>query len=300
MKNKRLLYLLIILIILILTSVLNFSTKSYAVTLPELMISSNAYLDKGKMTLDEINKVEVGKTIQLYAIIAHGNDVWVVDEPDSMGWFVDESNLSGVTWSSSDTSVATIDNSGKLTGLKEGKTTITANYPSGAMESEKTATKEFEVIKSSTNNKTLKISSTNNTTSIQVNNKLQLTATIENSENATASKDVTADGTTWTSSNEKIATVDSKGLVTGIAEGTTTITAKYEDEGQAYTATYNIKISGTSASPYNPNSTTPSTKSDSTTAKTILPAAGKSSIIIAIIVILSIAAIVFYNKRKID
>ena len=45
---------------------------------------------------------------EIYVIIAHGNDVLVVDEPDSMGWFVDESNLSGVTWSSSDTTVATI------------------------------------------------------------------------------------------------------------------------------------------------------------------------------------------------
>ena len=50
------------------------------------------------------------------------------DNYDSLGWFVDEANLSGATWTSSNNSIATVDNNGKVTGVAEGKTTITAKY----------------------------------------------------------------------------------------------------------------------------------------------------------------------------
>lgn len=52
----------------------------------------------------------------------------------------------------------------------------------------------------------------------------QITATIE-PENA---DDKTV---TWSSSNESVATVDSNGLITFVAEGTATITAKTSVEG---------------------------------------------------------------------
>lgn len=124
MKNKIIFCLIFAFVILLLTINMN----SYAVTLPELKITSNNYSAKDKFNLDEINHVEVENTLQLYTVIAHGNDMMFDNNPDSLGWFVDEANLSGVTWSSADTEIATVDNNGKVTGVTEGKTTITAKY----------------------------------------------------------------------------------------------------------------------------------------------------------------------------
>ena len=63
---------------------------------------------------------------------------------------------------------------------------------------------------------------------------IQLKATV--SPKSAANKAVT-----WTSSNKKIATVSSKGLVKGIAKGTVTITAKARD-GSGVKAAFKVKI----------------------------------------------------------
>ena len=77
--------------------ILTFNINSYAVTLPELMITSNNYAVGDKMRYDDVKDVEVEKTLQLYAVIAHGNEMLIDDNYDSLGWFVDEANLSGAT-----------------------------------------------------------------------------------------------------------------------------------------------------------------------------------------------------------
>ncbi|MBR3162889.1 MAG: Ig-like domain-containing protein [Clostridia bacterium] len=145
MKNKKIICFLIAFFMIIVINI-----QSYAITLPVLKITSNNYSVGDKVNLEEKTTVEVGETLQLYAVTVYGNDLMVPDMPDSLGWFVEESNLSGVTWSSSDTTVATIDDSGKLTGLKDGITTITVNNPSGT-EGTTRATKEIEVKKPSVN-----------------------------------------------------------------------------------------------------------------------------------------------------
>lgn len=124
MKSKKIICLALVILIMILT----FNTNSYAVTLPELMITSHNYAAGDKMRYDDIKEVEVEKTIQLYIVIAHGNEMLIDDNYDSLGWFVDEAIFSGVTWTSGNNSIATVDNNGKVTGVAEGKTTITAKY----------------------------------------------------------------------------------------------------------------------------------------------------------------------------
>ena len=145
MKKKTGIFLLLIIIMIV--KLLNI--KTYAATLPELSITSNKYSAGDKMNLDEINEVDVGKTLQLYAIVGHGNDVFILDEPDSIGWFVDEANLSNITWSSSDLNIATINNTGKVTGVSEGKAIITAKY--NGSEEYRDATYEITVKPSSEN-----------------------------------------------------------------------------------------------------------------------------------------------------
>ena len=143
MKKKTIIYILIILMV-----VFSFNIKSYAATLPYLLITSKNYSEGEKITLEEVTSIEEGKTLQLYAKLAFGNDLYDPDDPDGIGVFVQKANLEGVTWTSSNTSVATIDNSGKLTGIKEGETVITADYPSGEREQEKTTEITINITKS--------------------------------------------------------------------------------------------------------------------------------------------------------
>lgn len=116
--------------------------------------------------------------------------------------------VSDVIWSSSDTSVATIDQTGKLvTKDKDGKTTISATVDG------KTIKKTIEV---NMKIKTVKLNKTSAT--LKRGKTLQLKATI-NPTNTTSSKTLT-----WKTSNKNVATVTSKGVVTAKKPGTATIT----------------------------------------------------------------------------
>ena len=297
MKRKFIIFLLIVLI-----SIFAFNIKSYAMTLPWLTISSNNY-PEGKITssVEEINKVEVGKTLQLYAHILQGHDIYIPEDPDNMGLYVIESNLNNITWSSSDTSIATIDSQGKITGLKEGIITITAiNNDSTNFEEERKATQEIEITKSSdTTNYSLKISSNNNPSlpeSMKVNDKLQLKAILDSDNESIESKDVTAKGATWTSSNQNIVKIDNNGLITAIAKGTATITATYKLEDKELSATYNVKVNDSSITPV-----TPDKKDDPTIAPSKnLPNTGLGLTIALIgsIVLIIICGIAVFSKYK--
>ena len=124
MKSKKIICLLLVILMIFLT----FNVNSYAITLPELTITSSNYAVGDKMSLNEVNNVVIDKTLQLYAIMAYGNDLYDPDNPDSIGWYVYQADLTDVTWTSNNNEIATVDNTGKVTGIAEGNTTITATY----------------------------------------------------------------------------------------------------------------------------------------------------------------------------
>ena len=132
MKNKKIIILLIFLI-----TFLTLNSKVFAITLPYLAINSKNYSAGDKVNYEKDATIETGNALQLYAIIQYGNDE-CIDE-NECGLFARETNLSGVTWTSSSTNVATVDNTGKVTGVSQGKTTITAKY------NDKSATYEINV-----------------------------------------------------------------------------------------------------------------------------------------------------------
>ena len=112
-----------------------------------------------------------------------------------------------VTWSSSNTSVATVDNTGKVIAVAAGSATITATCGSVSATCEVTVVVPAESVE------------LNKTT-------LELLVGASETLVATVKPDNTTDPTvTWTSSNEAVATVDSEGKVTAVAVGTATITA---------------------------------------------------------------------------
>jgi len=121
------------------------------------------------------------------------------------------------TWSSSDPEVATVAD-GAVTALKEGSATITVTTEDGEFTASCVITvkaKEPEVVK------VTGVSLSETSIEIEVEGAASLTATVS-PENATNKK------LTWSSSNPEIATV-ADGAVTGIKEGSASITVTTED-----------------------------------------------------------------------
>ena len=122
-----------------------------------------------------------------------------------------------ITWSSSNTSVASVDADGKVTAKAEGTATITATANDGSgMKASCVVTVEKKIV--SVSSITLSQSSATMTEGETMN----LTATV-------TPDDATDKSITWSSSNTSVASVDANGKVTAKAEGTTTITATAND-----------------------------------------------------------------------
>lgn len=124
-----------------------------------------------------------------------------------------------VVWSSSDTSVATVNQEGLVSAIAVGKVQITASTQEGGVK----AVCEVEVVQPITKI-TLNSSETSNATesSLYINETLQLSASVQPSNASYKS-------VLWTSSNPTVATVDQNGLVTTLSAGSTTITASAQD-----------------------------------------------------------------------
>ncbi|WP_289761929.1 Ig-like domain-containing protein [Duncaniella muris] len=114
-----------------------------------------------------------------------------------------------VTWTTSDASIATVDENGVVTAVTVGKATITATTVNGLK-----ATSEITVVATPAASITL--------------NKTEATlkATETVSLEATVAPDTTTDKSViWSSSDSNIATVDENGVITAVAVGKATITA---------------------------------------------------------------------------
>jgi len=116
-----------------------------------------------------------------------------------------------VNWTSSNQSVATVDNTGKVTGIAAGTATITAiSTTDNTITASCTVTVQAIPVTGVTMAPT--------TANVQVNGTTTLTATVQptNATNKTVN---------WSTSDANIATVNNNGVVTGVAAGSATITA---------------------------------------------------------------------------
>ena len=136
----------------------------------------------------------------------------------------DASNIS-FDFASSDEQVATVDKDGKVKVLKAGECDITTTLmQDGEKVTEKTThVKAFYEVES--------ITLDSNEGKLTVGNSHTIKATI-------APEEVAAETTIeWSSSNEKVATVDSNGKITAVSSGNATITATAGEESANYEVT---------------------------------------------------------------
>ena len=135
-----------------------------------------------------------------------------------------------ITYKSSDKKIATVDSKGNVKGVDDGTVTITATYTYDGGKSTKTATYKVTVA--------FPVPALSFAKSeVKTDGK----STVTNALNITNAYD---DGTTtYKSSDTNIATVDAKGNVKGIADGTATITATYTyRNGKTVTASYKVTV----------------------------------------------------------
>jgi len=134
----------------------------------------------------------------------------------AIGLFTDGStqNLGGVTWSSSDDSIATIDANGNLTTVATGSVTITSSL--GGISNTVSASVTPAVLAS--------VTVTPPNPSIPAGFVQQFTATGTFTDSTTQDLTTLA---TWTSSDGSVATVDASGLASGLTAGSSTVTATF-------------------------------------------------------------------------
>lgn len=143
--------------------------------------------------------------------------MYVGDTIQQLSTTVNPSNANNknVTWSSSNSNIASVNSNGQVTAKSAGTATITALAADG---SGKLGTCSVEV-RSYVDSVSVSGSET-----VNVGNTIKLSAAVSPS-------DAYDKSILWSSSNETIATVDSNGNVTGRNPGSVTITAKATDRG---------------------------------------------------------------------
>jgi uncharacterized protein YjdB len=155
------------------------------------------------ITLPEEYAVEVGRTVSV-------RPTFTPSRPTN----------NRVTWSSSDTTIATVNNNGAVRGVRTGAVTVSATTEDGNF----TATTRVTVVESGLRVTGISLDRSEIAMIAGEDNEVTLRATVLPS-NATNRR------VTWSSSDTSVATVNSSGRIRGIKNGTATITATTEDGG---------------------------------------------------------------------
>ena len=142
----------------------------------------------------------------------------------------DDAENKELTWGSSNTSIATVDNNGKVIAVKEGSATITATSVNKV-----SATCAVTVTKKAV--QVTGVSLDEVAIVLAVGAKDTLKATVR-------PDDATNKKVLWSSNNTAVATVKEDGEITAVKEGTATITATTEDGGKTATCAVTVTLTG--------------------------------------------------------
>ena len=240
-------------------------TKKGTFTLNDFVVTTatDAEYDQAASTISGSNSVEV--TINKKVT----EPTWTLNPSDDFELEVGDTKTietdGDVTWTTSDSKVATVDKNGKVTAVKEGTATITATDKDGNTKSVKvTVVAKDELTLSPSGNIKLEIGE---------------------SQKVETNKEVT-----WTTSNSKVATVDKNGKITAVGAGTATITATDKDGNKK-----TIKVTVTA------KDTTSGKKDNTTTNDSKLPQTGEDFARFACLGLAAVilaAGLVFKKKAK--
>lgn len=171
------------------------------------------------ISLDCASKeIEVKDTFKLNALVTPSN-----------------ATVKNVTWTSSNSEVATVDQNGNVKGISVGKATITVETADGGLK----ATCAITVKKTAEVVHVTSVSLDKTNLSLDVSQTATLVATVNPG-------DANNKAVMWSSSDESVATVNN-GVVTAVGEGTCTITVTTVD--YARTATCEVIVKGGSVDP---------------------------------------------------
>lgn len=199
------------------------SIKSYAISMNLELSGDNITCSNGVYMCSKM--IPVGGKMNIKAEYVTSNGM----SPAPTGEISREDVSSQCTWKSSDEKIAKVSN-GVIEGIAEGIAEITATYKERSA-TVSLAVGEDRVITIGDN---ISIVQKDNIKTVEKGKNLQLDIEgVESLTNAVKNEDVT-----WSSSDEKIATVDKSGLVTAIASGNVTIKAEY----MSYSSTYDITV----------------------------------------------------------
>ena len=196
------------------------ATSEGAVGTAALSVSNVAV---GSVTVQpQSPSIQQGFNVQLSATVRDVNGVIVTDRV--------------ITWSSGNAAVATVSSTGVVTGTGAGSATITAT--SEGKSGSSTVTVSLVPVGS--------VSVTPASVTIRITGTTTLAAIVKDVNGLV----VTNRGVTWSSSTPGVATVSAAGEVTGVALGTTTITATSETKsGTASVTVTNIPVGSITLAP---------------------------------------------------
>jgi uncharacterized protein YjdB len=170
--------------------------------------------------------VDVGQTAQLAATLRDANGNILTGRT--------------VTWTSSNTTVATVSGSGLVTGKAAGSATITATSEG------RSGTASITVNAPPPPVSVASVTVAPATANVNESKTVQLTATLKDASGNV----LTGRTVTWSSSSTTVATVSSSGLVTGKVAGTATITATSESQsGTAAITVVRVPVASVTVSP---------------------------------------------------
>lgn len=199
------------------------SIKSYATSMNLELSGDKIIYINGEYICSTM--IPVGGKMNIKAEYVTSNDM----SSDDVGKKSREDVSSKCTWKSSDEKIAKVSN-GVIEGVSEGSVEITATYNEHSAIVSVSVGEDVEV----SIGDNICIVQKDNIKNIEKGKKLQLDIEgVESLTNAVKNEDVT-----WSSSDEKIATIDKSGLVTAIASGNVTIKAEY----MSYSSTYDITV----------------------------------------------------------
>jgi uncharacterized protein YjdB len=203
--------------------------------------------DGGKKATCSVKVTKSGSSVAVTGIKLNKSSITIgVGESQTLVATIEPSNATNknVNWTSNDTSIATVDETGKVTGKGVGNATIIATTAEGG----KKATCSVKVNPSSSSVAVTGVSLDRTSLNLSVGESATLMATVTPSN--ASNKEVT-----WSSDQTSVATVDARGKVTAKNTGTARITVTTNDGGKkAYcTVTVNSSIQGYSLSSWQLN-----------------------------------------------